>query len=309
MLDRYKEANLLTWHSNIPENEIWIKLGGDHGRNSLKLALQIANTAHPNSKRNTIVIAMVHARDTHTNIERLFTNIHLQEQLTALQNHQWQGKSVRVILNGDYEFLTKVFGLSGAAGTFPCLWCLIKRQDINNSTTAHKASPRTLETLRADYNTFSHTYRQNKKDAAFSHNSIHAPLLDISLPNVSPPYLHILLGVVKKHHELLEQAAHSIDESLCQLTEDQLTDLGKLVKQYGGEWKTKQDMEEKLTLVKSCVTLSDTAEQKLTYSKEAEKLEIRIGSLEPQALKLRSGPIAHSLDSILEKQNSSSELP
>ena len=26
---------------------------------------------------------------------------------------------------GDYEFLTNMFGLSGASGRYPCLWCEI----------------------------------------------------------------------------------------------------------------------------------------------------------------------------------------
>ena len=29
--------------------------------------------------------------------------------------------------------------------------------------------------------------------------------------HICPPYLHILLGLVKKHHDLLEAATHSID--------------------------------------------------------------------------------------------------
>ena len=130
MLDGSKEKGLLSWHSGIPEEEVWIKIGGDHGVNSLKLTLQIVNTEHPNSKRNTIVIAMAQVRDTHTNLERLFENMHLQEQILALQDHKWQGKSMKIFLNGDYEFLTNVYGLSGASGTFPCLWCLVQRQDI-----------------------------------------------------------------------------------------------------------------------------------------------------------------------------------
>ena len=38
----------LTWHGGvIPSSEIWIKLCGDKGNGSFKLALQLVNTAHP----------------------------------------------------------------------------------------------------------------------------------------------------------------------------------------------------------------------------------------------------------------------
>ena len=30
-----------------------------------------------------------------------------------------------------------------------------------------------------------------------------------------PPYLHILLGVVLKHHKFLENAAHELDEKVA----------------------------------------------------------------------------------------------
>ena len=49
LLDQYAENDLLTWHDGvIPEDEIWVKLGGDHGKQTFKLTLQIANTLHPN---------------------------------------------------------------------------------------------------------------------------------------------------------------------------------------------------------------------------------------------------------------------
>ena len=41
LLDSYDEQNLLTWREgSIPEDKIWIKIGGDHGKNLLKLQTQ-----------------------------------------------------------------------------------------------------------------------------------------------------------------------------------------------------------------------------------------------------------------------------
>ena len=55
----------LTWHKGaIPEDEIWIKLGGDKGGGTFKFNFQICNTPTPNSPRNTCVISIFTAPDT-----------------------------------------------------------------------------------------------------------------------------------------------------------------------------------------------------------------------------------------------------
>ena len=45
LLDLYDEREMPTWHKDtIPNNEVWVKIGADHGRHSLKFTLQIALT-------------------------------------------------------------------------------------------------------------------------------------------------------------------------------------------------------------------------------------------------------------------------
>ena len=61
--DEQREGSILT-------DEIWIKIGGDHGENSLKFTLQIANTAKPNPRHNTVLIAIAAVRAAHDNIVR-----------------------------------------------------------------------------------------------------------------------------------------------------------------------------------------------------------------------------------------------
>ena len=39
-------------------------------------------------------------------------------------------------------------------------------------------------------------------------------MLQIPVDKVVPPYLHILLGIMKNHHEQLEQVADNIDEMI-----------------------------------------------------------------------------------------------
>ena len=58
--------------------------------------------------------------------------------------------------------------------------------------------------------------KQQPKNAKFFNNVILRPILDIELEQVVPPYLHILLGVVKKHHDHLEKDCQSLDDQLAQ---------------------------------------------------------------------------------------------
>ena len=59
----------MTWHGKlIPEDEIWLKIGGDKGGGSFKMSLQIANLANPNSPHNTLVFSIFEAPDTKSNL-------------------------------------------------------------------------------------------------------------------------------------------------------------------------------------------------------------------------------------------------
>jgi hypothetical protein len=46
-LNAYHAAGQLI-HDKFPDNEIWIKIGGDHGGGSFKMCIQIANILNPN---------------------------------------------------------------------------------------------------------------------------------------------------------------------------------------------------------------------------------------------------------------------
>lgn len=49
-----------------------------------------------------------------------------------------------------------------------------------------------------------------------AYNNVVTPhIWDIELDHVAPPYLHILLGVVKKHHDLLEKECHYLDKQIA----------------------------------------------------------------------------------------------
>ena len=59
----------LTWHDGvIPPQELWIKMGGDKGGDSMKVSFQLCNVPHPNSAKNSCVFAIFEAPDTTTNL-------------------------------------------------------------------------------------------------------------------------------------------------------------------------------------------------------------------------------------------------
>ncbi len=47
---------------------IWVKIGGDKGGGSFKMAFQICNVLHPNSPDNTGVFCAFEAPDNRTNL-------------------------------------------------------------------------------------------------------------------------------------------------------------------------------------------------------------------------------------------------
>ena len=58
--------DLLTWHNInnvIPEDQIWLKVGGNHGGGSFKMPLQTANIQSQNSKQNTFMNRKANAKD------------------------------------------------------------------------------------------------------------------------------------------------------------------------------------------------------------------------------------------------------
>ena len=208
LLDSYDEQNLRKWRKgSIREDEIWIKIGGDLGKYSLIFTFQIANTAKPNARHNTVVIAIATVRDTHDNIVRLLEG-GLGNDLSPLQSHCWRDKTIKVFLNGDYEFMCKMYGLSDPQDTYLCLWSLMPRRDMHQPS--DQCQCRSMETLLADDSPF-HRETSDKREAAKFHNSLYAPLLELDLESADPPYLHILQGVVSKHHKLLEDSARRLD--------------------------------------------------------------------------------------------------
>ena len=125
-------------------------------------------------------------------------------------------KKLVVFLFGDYDFQSKLYGLSGAAGVHPCLHCTMTKTDMQQAP--HRifdCEKRTLETLFLDNKKFVKLAGEKKAHAKSYNNVIHTPVLNIEINKCVPPYLHILLGIVKKHHDLLEKECYDIDKYIA----------------------------------------------------------------------------------------------
>ena len=78
----------MTWENAIPEDEVHIKVGGDAGGGSFKMAFQIANVQKPNSKTNTVVFAMFHSKDSWANLKTAL--LQYKQQVNILKESSWR---------------------------------------------------------------------------------------------------------------------------------------------------------------------------------------------------------------------------
>ncbi|XP_078600313.1 uncharacterized protein LOC144875275 [Branchiostoma floridae x Branchiostoma japonicum] len=220
-LEKCQESECLTWHGGkIPQDEIWVKVGGDHGGGSFKLTFQLLNRDHPNSRQNTVVFSIFEAKDSRENL-MLAIGRYAQE-LGDLQGSKWRAKdgkehTMRVFGTGDYAFLCLWYGLSGASAVHPCLWCDITKMEMNNPESEDRRlsiPPRTLATLQQHYRDFMEQ-ANGKLSLAKKHHNVIAPVM-FALPvdQVIIPGLHISLGLYLRAFKLMETDMHELDLKL-----------------------------------------------------------------------------------------------
>ena len=68
--------------------EIHVKIGGDHGGESMKFCLEVANVKCPNSKDNTTICGMFDAKDSRGNLRIGLS--HFSPQIDELQKSSWR---------------------------------------------------------------------------------------------------------------------------------------------------------------------------------------------------------------------------
>ena len=182
-LDDLKSNNKLYDHPFIPQTEIHLKIGGDHGCNSFKMSCQIGNVQKPNKPENTFIFSIAQAKDYKSNLMMCLRRF--IPQVEQFKKLKWNDK------------IFKIFSVSGR---YPCLWCEIPSVAliVPKSEREDTYQLRTLDTLKENQLTFVNKYNSNLKHAKDAFNVIDKPFFNIELDQVCVPGLHITLGVYLK---------------------------------------------------------------------------------------------------------------
>lgn len=310
LLDRYEEAGNLTW-DNTPEDEIWIKIGGDHGGGSFKMNMHILNVDNPNAQEHTHVIVCFNGKDYHSNLQEILKPYN--QQIEELRKMTWKEKTVRVFLYGDYDFLCKLYGISGACGTYCCIWCYTATKDIQNiNNDACTVKKRKLSTIKRFVHLFQTTGKGKKNKAAEYFNCIKIPIMNFPLTNVCPPYLHILLGVVKRHHVLLEIECNKLDTTIAwhiarsnrELDEGPFNNFVQALRQIVVLQEERKQIIDRLEMCNDDMPLAQLQRQENRLLKNLQEIDVRIRvARKSTKLELLSGPITSQLDSVLQQNN------
>ncbi|XP_064639458.1 uncharacterized protein LOC135495002 [Lineus longissimus] len=101
-LDAHLKLGNLRWHGNMPKDEIWLKIGGDKGGDTVKLEFQIANVENPNAAANTTVYCYYEGSDSYTNLQIAFDRF--KEDLKNLRLSAWSDKEIRMFLLATTSF-------------------------------------------------------------------------------------------------------------------------------------------------------------------------------------------------------------
>ena len=132
--------------------------------------------------------------------------------MKTLQDTAWRGKDIVVFAFGDYEYETKLYGLSGASGQHPCLHCHVKKKDMDiaGENRTARASERSLATLLTDHGKFMED-GSILSHAKLFNNVIRPIVLPIPVSHVAIPSLHLDLGIFPWLFNAFEVDLHCLD--------------------------------------------------------------------------------------------------
>ena len=167
-------------------------------------------------------------------------SIGLLKEIELLQRQKLRGKQIKLSLNGDYSFLCNAYGISGATGSYPCIWCLVKSSDLAHPKDDEDYEERSISSITEDHIRFKEESDGNKAVVQHYNNALHAPLLPIELEDVTPPYLHIVLGLVWRHHVLLLGEIHKLEIELINQSKGTCREKGLELREFGKALETKE---------------------------------------------------------------------
>eukprot|EP00731_Ephydatia_muelleri_P002365 Em0001g2365a len=192
------------------QSEIWLKLGGDKGGGSFKMNFQIVNVAAPNSVHNTCVFCCFEADDTVTNLHIALDRY--KDQVSHLQGMQWRQYTIKLFMCGDYEFITRMYGLSGASGCYPCLYCLVFHENMVKPLSARgHAPPRTYESICTDHQRYIASGVRRKQLYGLLEDECHA--LDLELALLSSEEAHSSFDTYSQELQMLRSLQSELKQA------------------------------------------------------------------------------------------------
>ncbi len=313
-LERYEKENKLIWPSYIPKDKIWIKIGGDKGGGSFKACAQIVNVQYPNSPNNTTIFATMEAPDYYDNMDFLLDRY--KDEIPLIDGMEWNGYTIELLGGGDILYVNTILEISTCSSTYPCYACEIDKDEMQKPRHGHKAYKRTLRYNGKYYRNFVENGSNLKNQAKYK-NVINPAIFNIEPSSYIPPYLHLLLGIIKKHHELFEYLCHVLDQKIAaELAKERspLQDtpfevyVEQLKKMNSLPTYIKQLEKEILTTTEDINDEEDATElrglksQLARLKKDKSNAEKELKKVEDPSLKIGHGPIAGSLDHILKRK-------
>ncbi|XP_072047968.1 uncharacterized protein [Amphiura filiformis] len=213
-LERHLKLGNLTTHGGmIPDNEIWIKLGGDKGGSSMKMFLQVVNIPKPNSAENTIVFAAFNGGDSMTNMD--ITMEQFLPQIDQLKNMIWRGYKFKLSFFGDCELICRVYGILSCNAVCACPYCEESKTGWQTPLQDREPAPlRTLESINQNYLQYQADGCRKERSKIVSKSVVRPPMFPIEPQDINVPSLHIGLGVFKKMYDMLEVDANNIDSKI-----------------------------------------------------------------------------------------------
>ena len=142
-------------------------------------------------------------------------------------------------------------------------------------------------------------------------------MLPFSTTHTAVPYLHILLGVVKKHQELLEQQCDEIDKQIgADMAHSGTESSSSHYKCYIRGLRKLEQLEEKKRLQETKLVFLEESLSVWQYYRKTRHLEKRIEKLEVKIDRMKEitkqyitgcGPVCSSLDTVLKRNKISTQ--
>lgn len=132
-------------------------------------------------------------------------------------------------------------------------------------------------------------------------------MLNVPVDKVAPPNLHILLGLMKNHHEQLEELADKLDQMIEGQHEDQSIGEGETFRMKGGNWREAHELQKSLDELEAQQSFEFIYERENEDARREktldliERIERMYDEIEFKELEMREGPIASQLDPIMDE--------